>query len=405
MTAAETEGSRSNPGSASTVRPLPATIVHVVRQFHPNRGGLEDFVCNLVAEQVRRGHRVRVVTLDSLFSAPEVRLPARDGFRGAEVVRIPWRGSSRYPIAFGVFGHLADADLVHVHAIDFFFDALALWRPVHRRPLVATTHGGFFHTGAHARLKRLWFAGPTRLSCLAYDVVVACGAADAELFAPIAGSRLMRIDNGADLSKFADRASRTPRRTLVTIGRFSSNKRLDRLLDTMNVLEAGDPRWRLEIVGVAADLDAADLGREISARNLEAAVGVHCGASNDEVATIVETASLFVSASEYEGFGLALIEAMSAGLVPVVHGNESFVNLAAEHRGITVTDFASPRCAADAIAGAYAMLEARGAALRGELIASVADLAWEKVADRYEAAYLRAGLAAAETRSRGADGA
>lgn len=371
----------------------PGPIVHVVRQFHPNRGGLEDFVGNLVIEQVKRGHRVRVVTLDRLFSAPDRLLPAEDRFHGADVVRIPWRGSSRYPLAFGVFRHLRDAALVHVHAIDFFFDAIALWRLVHRRPLVATTHGGFFHTGSLGRLKSLWFAGPTRLSCRAYDAVVCCGAADVERFAPIAGSHLVRIDNGADLSKFAGRASPTTTRTLLTIGRFSTNKRLDRLLDTMRVLHGRDPRWTLVIAGVPADLDEADLRREIADRGLTEAVSLRVGATDAEIGEIIARTSLFTSASDYEGFGIALVEAASAGLVPVVHANESFVRLAAEHPDIVVTDYARPERAADAIEAAYAALEHQGDALRARLAAAFDDLAWPKVAERYLETYRRAGFA------------
>ncbi|MGO7785708.1 glycosyltransferase family 1 protein, partial [Rhizobium ruizarguesonis] len=53
-------------------------IVHVVRQFLPNRGGLEDVVANLARQTVRRCYRVRVVTLDSLFTAPEDKLPPRE---------------------------------------------------------------------------------------------------------------------------------------------------------------------------------------------------------------------------------------------------------------------------------------------------------------------------------------
>ena len=43
-------------------------IVHVVRQFLPNRGGLEDVVYNLARHSLQAGYRVRVVTLNSLFS-------------------------------------------------------------------------------------------------------------------------------------------------------------------------------------------------------------------------------------------------------------------------------------------------------------------------------------------------
>jgi alpha-1,3-mannosyltransferase len=42
--------------------------------------------------------------------------------------------------------HLRDADIVHVHAIDFFFDFLGWTKPLHGKKLVVSTHGGFFHT-------------------------------------------------------------------------------------------------------------------------------------------------------------------------------------------------------------------------------------------------------------------
>ena len=45
-------------------------IVHVVRQFHPAIGGLENVVRALAATQVTKGHDVRVVTLNCVFNAP-----------------------------------------------------------------------------------------------------------------------------------------------------------------------------------------------------------------------------------------------------------------------------------------------------------------------------------------------
>ena len=84
-------------------------------------------------------------------------LPAARRIDGAEVVRIPFFGSTRYPLAPSVIKFIRDADVVHVHAIDFFFDYLAWTKPLHRRKLVVSTHGGFFHTPYAARLKQLYF--------------------------------------------------------------------------------------------------------------------------------------------------------------------------------------------------------------------------------------------------------
>ncbi|TGE00810.1 glycosyltransferase family 4 protein [Methylobacterium nonmethylotrophicum] len=362
----------------------PRSILHVVRQFLPNRGGLEDFVANLAREQARLGHRVRVLTLDRLFSQPEMRLPTRERLEGIDIDRIPFVGSHRYPVAPSVFRHLGDADIVHVHAIDFFFDAFALAKPLHRRPMVATTHGGFFHTTAHSRLKKLWFEGPTRLSLRGYEAVVACSESDARLFDSIAPDGVAVIQNGVDLEKFAGAASPTPRRALLTIGRFAHNKRLDRLLAAMRTLKADGADWRLRIVGVPSDVTAEALTADIDRMGLTGAVTLHAGLDVPAVRDLIGQSSLFVSASQYEGFGIALIEALSAGLVPVAHPNDAFTWLAKRHPLIALCDFADAEAAAGAIRGAYDRL-ARGEVARGA--EDLSDYRWSSVAARYVAVY------------------
>lgn len=359
----------------------PLSILHVIRQFLPNRGGLEDVAANLAREQARLGHRVRVVTLDRLFSEPDRRLPARERLESIDIERIPYVGSSRYPLAPSVFRHLDDADIVHVHAIDFFFDAFALAKPFHRRPMVVTTQGGFFHTPAHARLKALWFAGPTRMSVRAYEAVVACSESDARLFGPITPGGVTVIPNGVDLDKFAGAASPEPRRALLTLGRFSHNKRLDRLLATMQTL---GPGWRLRICGVPYDVSAEALTGEIDRLGLTGSVTLHLGLDVPAIRDLIGQSSLFVSASEYEGFGLALIEALSAGLIPVAHPNDAFACFGEHHPSITLTDFADAPGAAAAIRSAYDRLES------GAIVPGAEDLSeyrWSSVAARYVATY------------------
>jgi alpha-1,3-mannosyltransferase len=370
------------PASASA--PL---AVQVVRQYIPNRGGLEDVVAQLSRQLLARGFRVRVVTLDRLFSALDTTLPARETIDGVEVVRIPFSGSTRYPLAPQVFRHLADADIVHVHAIDFFFDALAWGWLLHRKPMVATTHGGFFHTAQLSALKTVWFNTTTRLSALAYRRIIGCSAQDARTFGRVAGGRVTRIDNGADTQKFADAGARAPQRRLITIGRFSVNKRLDRLMDAMVPLVAANPEWHLEIAGVPGDHSADDLAAMVRARGLEANVDVHAGLSNGAVRHLIGGTSLFASASAYEGFGLVAIEAMSAGLMPVLHPNVAYTDLAASHPEIRLCDFSDARAAAEGIASAHATIEDDPGAYRRAAIAAAEAYSWDRVADRYVDVY------------------
>ncbi|MFS2175658.1 glycosyltransferase family 4 protein [Rhizobium pisi] len=391
MAIVEADSVREKPRSETA--PL---IVHVVRQFLPNRGGLEDVVANLGRQTVRRGYRVRVVTLDSLFTAPEDKLPPRENIDGIEVVRIPWSGSSRYPLAPQVFRHIGDADLVHVHAIDFFFDALAWGRLLHGKPMIVTTHGGFFHTRKYAAIKKIWFRTLTRASAMAYRRVVCCSASDLRQFSEIVPDSLL-IENGADIGKFADTASRRAKRRIVTIGRFSVNKRLDHLLNAIAALKTRHPEWHLDIVGAESDLNRANLEDEIESRNLTGRVTLHVSRDNDTIRRIIAEASLFASASEYEGFGLVALEAMSAGLLPVLNANDAFQTLAGRHPVIRLADFQNSGAAAAAIEAAYEGLAREPDAIRAGLLDAARGYSWDIVASRYIDLYRSLDIAVAES--------
>ncbi|WP_299475642.1 glycosyltransferase family 4 protein [uncultured Roseibium sp.] len=361
-------------------------IVHVVRQYAPSIGGLEDVVRNLASQQRDRFEDVKVVTLDRLFTDPDKPLSKRETIDGIEVLRIPYSGSSRYPIAPSVLSKISEADLVHVHAIDFFFDFLALTRLVHRRKLVATTHGGFFHTRKFARLKSVWFNTLTRFSASRYAGLVCCSTSDLDLFQKIASRNTVLIENGADVEKFMAASALRPRKRLLTLGRFSSNKRIDRLVDLMSVLTKKDPAWHLDIAGMESELTADQLIGEATARGLADHIDVHVGLSNDELRKLIGQCSLFVSASEYEGFGLVLIEAMSAGLVPVVEANDAFRAIAWKHPLVHTVDFSDSRLAAERVQASFEDLE-RNPGLRAEAINSAQEYGWAAKARQYETFY------------------
>jgi len=375
MTMAASPDARCAPQPAEKLK-----ILHVVRQFYPGLGGLEDFVANLGREQVRSGYDVRVVTCDRLFSRPEKRLPKYGKLDGISITRLPFFGSNRYPIVPGLLGEIGDAQIIHVHAIDSFFDALALTRLWHQKPLVATTHGGFFHTGKYARLKSIWFQGPTRLSALAYGAIVGCSVSDSQRFAEIAGPRITTIENGVDLAKFSKTASATAVKSIVTIGRFSKNKRLDRLIAVMAELTRRDAAWHLHIVGASSDWTANDLRAAAVSAGVSQNVTIHAELPDRDIAMILGQASFFLSASEFEGFGIALIEAISAGLVPIVHPNASFKALATRYPAIRLTNFGNPSGVADEVEAAW----------RGRDSVTETDLssyAWSTVAARYASVY------------------
>lgn len=363
------------------------TLVHVVRQYKPSIGGLEDFVASLAARQQGRFKRIRIVTCDEVFRGDGGKLPSREMIDGVEVDRLPYFGSPRYPVSTRILSAIRDADLVHVHAVDFFFDALALAAPFHRKPMVATTHGGFFHSQDYRLLKQIWFRTVTRLTANRYGAIACCSQSDYEKFSQVAPTKVRLIENGVDLGKFGDCGSRVPRRSLVTIGRLAMNKRVDLLLDAMADLCARDDNWTLDIIGTPFDWSEEDVLRMVSARGLTEKVRLHIGPSDAEIRDILARNSLFVSASAYEGFGIALIEAMSAGLTPVVQRNAAFSAFAARHDGISLCDFTDPGTTARQIERAHAALVKAPAAMRAQVMAVADTYSWAGTARRYEELY------------------
>jgi alpha-1,3-mannosyltransferase len=357
-------------------------IIHIVRQFYPSVGGLESAVLSLARVQRERyGIDARVVTLNRLFGQREI-LPSTDLVAGVPVTRLAWRGSPRYPLAFSVLAHLQSADVVHVHAIDFFFDFLALTRPWHRRKMVASTHGGFFHTSRWAAVKKLWFATVTRISSLAYHRIIACSHSDAALFSKHAG-RLAVIENGIDPEKFAGAAARHGTRTIIYFGRFAHHKRIASLFPILAELIALHPGWRLIVAGGDADQTVAELMAKAAEANVTEAVRFMANPTDTELTKLIGEASYFACLSSHEGFGLAAVEAMSAGLMPVLSDIPPFKRLLQNrHVGLLVNPD-DPVETALAIESSVAPGQEAYQWRQAQLADAVRGYDWEQVAAQY----------------------
>jgi alpha-1,3-mannosyltransferase len=363
-------------------------IVHVVRQFHPAVGGLESVVLELVKWQVAHGHEVRVVTLNRIFNAPDHnRLPSRATIAGAKVIRIPFFGSPRYPIAPSVIRHLAGADVVHIHAIDFFFDYLAWTKPLHGRRLIASTHGGYFHTSYAGWLKRFFFATVTRASMTWYGAIAAVSRSDYERFRTRRRNGIVCIENGVDVGRFAQAASPMPAKCIVTVGRFSTNKRLDRLVFFMQALHRRDPAWRLKILGRPWDFDVGACKALIEHCGIGEAVEITALPTDADIRTAMGSASIAASASEYEGFGIFAVEALSAGLFPLLNDIAPFRDVV-ERAGVgLLVDFADPQAAAERLLASWIGIESNYAALRRLAMAAAEKFEWSHAAEAYMRLY------------------
>lgn len=365
-------------------------VVHVVRQFHPSRGGMEDVVFNIARFQRElHGHQPSVVTLDRVFRQNNA-LPASEVLDGVPITRLPYRGSERYPFCPSVLKHLRDADVVHVHGVDFFYDFLAVTKWWHRKPLIACTHGGFFHTEFAQVLKKMFFHTVTRFTSMGYQRVLATSANDGEIFSKIInGDRLRIIENGVDIDKYTDAAAPTRQPTLIYFGRWSSNKGLIESMQVLKALRARNPEWSLIIAGREYDYTEAQLRNITEDMGISNAVTLVSSPSDGKLRALMQSASYFICLSKHEGFGLAAVEAMSAGLIPLLSEIPPYVKLAQETK-VPLLFGTNPEQSAQTLIALHAEPDENHMRLRAFAQMQARHFSWRTVVNAYVAEYERA---------------
>lgn len=107
---------------------------------------------------------------------------------------------------------------------------------------------------------------------------------------------------------------------IIFVGRLDYNqKRVHRVIEIWALLEAYYPEWRLTIVGDG--VERANL--EKMTRNLNLKNVKFEGYQRPE--SYYKRASLLLLTSEFEGFGLVIVECMCFGVIPAVYGSYSAV--------------------------------------------------------------------------------
>jgi glycosyltransferase involved in cell wall biosynthesis len=195
------------------------------------------------------------------------------------------------------------------------------------------------------------------------------------------------IPNGVDIERFSTipgrRVSRPVR--LITVGRLSITKRVDVLIDAVELLKERGFEARLNVVGEGSLEES--LKQTVSRQGLGDTVNIAGHSEAEAMPQLYRQSDVYVSATMQEGMSNAMLEAMASGLPIVTTCCEGVEELIADN-GIIVQE-ARPAEIADAVmqlAGdneSYARMSAAAEARARKFT-------WSRVAQEYLQCYEKA---------------
>lgn len=311
-------------------------IVHVAAYFPPHVGGLERVALRAATHLADAGVAVSVITSTCGTEGTHAEEPTKFTLRrlwSFEFMLTPWA-----PMLFFELLFIKDPTVFHIHMPHAYWTDIArLVAWIRRTPYVAHFHidvniSGRFRYLLWAYKKATW--GPFLRGAAR---VITCSEAMAVRVTERYGvdpDRISVIPNAVDAGFFNDHTrshDQVPLR-LLSVGRITPQKRLDRLIDalalvstpaTLTIVGDGEERARLET-----------LTRERMLKNIQ-----FVGFKGDrEMQQYHRESDIFLISSSHEGgTPLVALEAMAAGL-PVIGSDGEGVRDVLQDVGIVVRE-------------------------------------------------------------------
>ncbi len=298
--------------NAFPVQPPPIRILAITPSFLPDLGGLEQVVLEL-ARRVREFG----IEMDVAHVAKGLNRTT-EYVQDIKVYRIPLVGNRFVGWARGLRRLTRGYDLLHVHDpqlsalsgnVRWFCGAV---------PAVLSTHGGFWHSRNHYLFKKVYEATLLRGNASHYRRVLASSVGDYNYFSGFA-EHVALCSNGVPVKRFNAVTAAEGRSLLRWIywGRLSRNKRVDQTIDYVgHARRMGHP---VELLICGKDFDGLlpELQSQVRRLGLGDAITFESHLDDGALRAELTRRGLYMTASDYEGFGLSIVEAMAAGLTVV----------------------------------------------------------------------------------------
>jgi glycosyltransferase involved in cell wall biosynthesis len=324
------------------------------------------------------------------------------------VVRLPGRGGARFAVTYRpdrIWSEIARHDVVHIHDLRFAATVSILGGLAACRPRVFHTHGLIFHTSTESRLKRLairLYFGP--LLGMGQVRVVADSPIDRSLLLRDAPYLARRTHTYLDAIPLAPLLG-LPRRPLpgrvVSIGRIVPNKALTDLVRAMARIHGTD--WSLVLAGQADPVELARIKKVADELGVRERIMFVPDFAEEDLPGLLESAALAAFPSKGEGFGIALLEAMAAGVPLLANRIPAHEALLGEDLAGQLVDFGDPVAAAGSIRALIGADPAALTELSNRLRARAGGYDMARLASQIDELYDRLGVGRGRRRRSAAD--
>jgi glycosyltransferase involved in cell wall biosynthesis len=295
-------------------------VVHVINDLRV--GGAERLLTELAPRLRTSGIDASVAVLSSVdsFLVPRLRTGG-DGLPGVPLHDPPSSVALRSPTHVVRLARLLrGADVAHVHLFpaQLWAAAAVAILPRTERPRLVTTE----HNTTNRRRGSAVFRALDRAMYARYARIIAISDATAEAqvrWMPATRDRVTVIANGVDVERIVA-SSRADRKLLLGLGPETPV-----VACTGRFEEQKDQATLIRALPLVPGLHAVFLGDgplRPAAEQLAASLGVtdrvHFLGVRDDVPRILKACDLYCQPSRWEGFGLAVVEGMAAGLPALV---------------------------------------------------------------------------------------
>ncbi len=351
-------------------------VLQVTNHFSPCIGGIETFVKDLCINLRENGVETEVLCLDTCHASKQ-KLSESEIIEGIKVRRISSIGFKYYRLSFFPLSFLEKFDVIHVHNMGFFSDYLLSTGFLHKKQVVLSTHGGIWHTKNISFLKKIYFDFVQGILLKKPGLVIADSQNDFEIFSKKA-KKIKLIENGVDFSRFSKIKPAGFNENFMFLGRLSKNKNLSALIEAFAIVCKERPKARLFIVGKNFDEDTEKLKELVMKKGVESNVFFSGELSEKELLKIAGQCSFCIYSSSFEGFGISVLELMSAGLIPVLNDIPTFNRFVTDSQNGFITEFGDKNAAAKKILGALSLPHEKKMQLSLAARESVQEFSWGK---------------------------